>query len=160
NRAGTGLNYLGSAANNPISGALDTSGRLNPQYSNINFRGSDGKSRYNAVIFSLDSSRFRNTGLNFTAKYRYSVTKDDLSSTFSEGTCGNYILGYLDPFTPNLDYGPADFDIHHRFTGSATWQVPFAHNTRGAFRQILDGWEVNVLFVARSGAPFSLYDCT
>src|SRR5262249_24932852 len=49
---------------------------------------------------------------------------------------------------------------HHRFTGSATWQVPFAHNTRGAFRQILDGWEVNVLFVARSGAPFSLYDCT
>jgi hypothetical protein len=160
NRGGTGLVYLGSTATNPFTGAA--SGRLNGQYTNINFRSDNGKSRYNAVIFGLDSSALGKTGLLFTTKYRYSVSRDNLSSTFSDGgsgNFGNFILGYVDPFNPNLDYGYSDFDVRHRFSASAVWNIPFAKETKGVAKQALDGWQLNTIFTAASGTPFTVVDC-
>ena len=76
NIQGAGAFYLGDA--NPNS-------RLNNQYSNINTRGNEGYSRYNALIVALDSTSFRNTGMQFTAHYTFAKANDNLSSTFSEG---------------------------------------------------------------------------
>ncbi len=47
NRSGTGLVYLGSPATTPTGG---TTTRLNGQYTNINTRGNNGYSNYNALI--------------------------------------------------------------------------------------------------------------
>src|SRR6266436_1578569 len=81
NRSGSGLVYLGSLSTNPFTGV--TSDRLNGQYTNINTRGNNGMSNYNALIASLQSNDLLKLGLQLTARYTYAVAKDHLSATFS-----------------------------------------------------------------------------
>ena len=150
NITGSGAFYLGDA--NPNS-------RLNNTYSNINTRGNEGYSRYNALIVSLDGNNFRNLGLQFTAHYTFASAKDNLSSTFSEGAF-NSNLGLTNPYDPSFDFGPADYDVRHRFVGSMIWQIPFAKNSSGATKALLDGWSVTGIFNARTGTPFTIFDGT
>jgi hypothetical protein len=151
NRAGTGFVYGGIPR---LASRLNNSG-AGP----INFRGSDGSSDYNALIASVDSSRFRNWGLRFTGRYTYSRAKDNLSSTFSEAG-NNFNLGYTDPFDPDLDYGFADFDSRHRLVVSWTWDIPTPKFSNRAAQYLLGGWEATGIFQARSGLPFTVFDCT
>jgi len=148
NIAGAGAFYLGDA--NPNS-------RLNNVYSNINARGNEGYSRYNALIVGVDGNNFRNTGMQFTAHYTFAKANDNLSSTFSEGAFNNN-LGLTNPYDPSLDYGPADYDVRHRFVGSLIWKIPFAQHMDGFAKGLLDGWTVTSIFSARTGTPFTIYD--
>lgn len=157
NRNGAGLVYLGSPATTPTGG---TSSRLNGQYTNINTRGNNGFSNYNALIVGLDSNNFRNKGLQFTARYTFSVAKDNLSSTFSDSN-GNASLGLLDPFDPGLDYGYADFDSRHRFVTSFNYEIPFFKNADNSLvRNVLGGFSLTGIMNARTGNPFTVFDCT
>ncbi len=134
-------------------------GYINQQYASINTRGNLGFSNYNAVTFGIDTRIIGNTGLQFQAKYTYGHAIDNLSTTFSEG--GNvFNLGFLDPLDPNLDKGDADFDVRHRFISSGIWDVPFARHTEGVAKYVLDGWQLTYILNARTGTPFSIYDCT
>lgn len=156
NRRGTGNFYLGDT--------LTTSGfgsaRLNNAgASDINFRGSDGRSNYNAMIVSLDSTSLAKLNLRLTARYTYAVTKDNLSSTFSDSS-NNFNLGFLDPFNPNLDYGNADFDVRHRFVTSFTWNIPAVKEAHGWAGQVANGWQLSGIYSARTGSPFSVFDCS
>lgn len=158
---GSGL-YTLQNINRPFSNFLNGGagdGRLNAQYSNINFRDDNGSSNYNAMNVSFRSSELFKTGFSVTANYTWSHAIDNLSSTFSEGDIGNYGLGLLDPFNPNLDRGNADFDIRHRFVTSGIWAIPYAKDTKGIAKQILDGWQVSYIFTARTGQHYTLYDC-
>jgi outer membrane receptor protein involved in Fe transport len=147
NKAGAPLVYEG------VGGAFT---RANTQYSAFNTRGNRGRSQYHGVVFSADSRQFGDTGLAMTSKYSISNAKDNLSGTFSDAdNNGFFNLGYLDAFDPMLDYGNAGFDVRHRFSASAIWSVPF-----GGSNTWLGGWQVNALFTARSGYPFSIFDCT
>jgi outer membrane receptor protein involved in Fe transport len=158
NRPGSGAFFFGGA--NPLA-------RLNPQYAGINTRGKSGFSNYNAMIAEINTSRFRTLGLSFSARYTLAKALDNLSSTFSENT-NNFNLGLLDPFNPDLDYGPADFDVRHRFAVGWNWEVPFdkigdrffgGTGTKVA-QQLLGGWELTGIFTARTGMPFSVFDCS
>jgi outer membrane receptor protein involved in Fe transport len=150
NKAGAGLVYQG------IGGPND---RPNSQYTAFNTRGNRGESQYHGLTFGLESRRIGDTGLQLTARYTLSRAKDNLSSTFSES--GNdYNLGYLDAFDADLDYGYANFDVRHRFAFSGIWEMPFFRNSEGATRTILGGWQLNWIFTARTGYPFTLWDCT
>jgi outer membrane receptor protein involved in Fe transport len=150
NRAGTGAVYLGDA---------NTSNRLNAQYSNINTRGNNGKSSYNAVTASLDTRDVGGSGLTMTARYTWSKAKDNLSNTFSEGN-NVFNLGMTDPFNPELDYGYADFDIRHRVAVGALWEIPLAKNSSGLAKALLNGWQLNFILTAQSGNPFTVFDCS
>jgi len=158
NRTGFGTFYLGSTVARPaaIGGSVS---RLNGQYGNINERGNGGYSNFNGVVVGLDSTSFRSTGLQLTAKYRYSVARDNLSTTFSE-SANAANLGLLDPFNNRLDYGYADFDVRHIFVLSYNWEIPFAKNTKGFVKQIFHGWSLNGIYTAQSGSPFSVFDCS
>ena len=150
------LNVQGAAA--VFLGDPDPNKRLNTQFANINGRGNLGYSRYNALIVGLDGSNFRHTGVQFTARYTYSVAKDNLSTTFSEGAFNNN-LGVTNPFGPrNLDYGYADYDVRHRFVGSVIWQIPYAKSMNGWAKALLDGWTVTGIYTARTGNPFTIFD--
>jgi outer membrane receptor protein involved in Fe transport len=155
NRSDSGQVFLGSAV-----GPFPAAARLNGQYGSINFRGSDGSSRYNGMIVSVENSGLGNTGLRFSARYTLSASRDDLSSTFSDGAAGNFVLGYTDPFNPKLDYGYSNFDQRHRLSVGFNWAVPFAKSMHGFAQQVLDGWEFTGIFVAHTGTPFTEYDCT
>ncbi len=96
-----------------------------------------------------------------SANYTFSHSLDNLSSTFSDGTAGFYSLGYLDAFNPQLNYGNSDFDIRHRFNLGATWEVPWLKNADNKFvRAAFGGWGTGAILNIRSGAPFTVYDCS
>lgn len=157
NRTGTGRVYLGGDATTPTGG---TTSRLNGQYTNINTRGNNGYSNYNALVFGIESNNFRNRGVQFTARYTLSAAKDNLSSTFSDSNA-NASLGLLDPFDPKLDYGYADFDARHRFVGSFNYEVPYFDTVDSKFvRHLLGGFALTGIFTARTGNPFTVFDCT
>ena len=59
-----------------------------------------------------------------------------------------------------LDYGYAGFDVRHRLIFAGIWELPIARNATGATRTWLGGWQFNWIFTARTGYPFTLYDCT
>jgi hypothetical protein len=140
-------------------GGTDPNARLLPQYSTINTRGNDGYSNYNALVVGFRGNNLLDTGLQFTANYTYGVTKDNLSSTFSEGAF-NGNVGFSNPYEPALDYGYADFDVRHRFVSSFDWAVPFARNERGWRGQALGGWTLAGIFNVRTGTPFTIFDTT
>jgi hypothetical protein len=99
-------------------------------------------------------------GLQFTARYTYSHTKDNLSSTFSESG-NNFNLGLLDHFNPDLDYGYADFDVRHRFSTSFNYSIGGNRPVgTGFMNQAFGGWTLTGIFTASTGAPFSIFDCT
>ena len=150
NAPGSGAVYLNDAS--PVA-------RLNPQYSNLNTRGNNGRSLFNGLIFGLDARQLGNTGLSLTGRYTLGFAKDNLSTTFSESN-NNFNLGLLDPFNPDVDWGWADYDVRHRVSVGGIWQMPFLRGRGGVAEAIAGGWQVSTIFTAQSGAPFSVYDCT
>src|SRR5215471_1811423 len=152
NAPGSAAAYLGDLSGGPLA-------RVNKQYSNLNRRTNGGISRYNAIVLGLDSRGVGSTGLSFTTRYTYGHAKDNLSTTFSESTNDPH-LGLLDPFDPKLDYGDAEFDIRHRFTGGFVWELPWARQTSGVVHALASGWQVASSVKMQTGAPFTVYDCT
>lgn len=157
NRAFSGENYL------PTCTAVTCNAiRLNTQFGNVNFRGSDGDSYYNAVNLGLRASNTRHTGLTTIANYTVGRSIDNNSSTFGDGenaAGGGFYLGYLDPFNHALDRGPSDFDVKQRITAAVVWEVPYFHHTSGLRNSLLDSWVISTNFTAQSGNPYSIYDC-
>jgi hypothetical protein len=153
NQQGWGVDYEGAdiaAGDNPKQ-------RLNYQYGNMNTRGADGFSYYDALNTRFVSNNLFHQGLAFTANYTWSHTLDNLSSTFSE-TPQTENLGLLDPFLPALDKGNADFDARNRIALSMVWTLPYAKDMHGVAKQLLDGWEFAPIFTARTGNPYTVFD--
>jgi outer membrane receptor protein involved in Fe transport len=142
-----------------FTGTGTPSSRPITQYGAFNTRGNRGKSQYHGVTLGLESRKLANTGIQFTARYTYAHAKDNLSSTFSDSG-NNFNLGYLDAFDPMLDYGYAQFDVRHRLVFAGLWELPLFRNSEGATRTILGGWQLNWIFTARTGIPFTVFDCT
>jgi outer membrane receptor protein involved in Fe transport len=145
-------------ASNPTSTSCGNTARPNTQYTAFNTRGNRGQSQYHGVTLGIESRKVADTGLSFVAKYTYSHAKDNLSSTFSDS--GNaYNLGFLDAFDPMLDYGYAEFDVRHRLIFSGIWELPFARGSTGVVRALAQGWQFNWIMSARTGYPFTVWDC-
>ncbi|MEP7038505.1 MAG: TonB-dependent receptor [Acidobacteriota bacterium] len=160
NRIGTSLFYQGTNNADVCPAGFAPNTRLNCQYTNINTRANGGYSNYNGVSFSMVSNDIAKSGLAFTARYTYSVSKDNISSTFSE-SANNFNLGLTDPFNSSYDYGYSDFDIRHRFVASFNYDIPFAGKFSNGFaKSLLDGFSINGILTANTGTPFTIYDCT
>jgi hypothetical protein len=152
----SGTNYLGIESG---VDPLNILGRLNGQYTQINTRRNEGSSIYHGLTLGIDSADIGDSGLQMTAKYTWSHAIDNLSSTFSESG-NNFNLGLLDPLNPDLDRGNADFDVRHRLVTSGVWNIPFAKDLEGWQKHVFDGWSLTYIFNARTGFPFTVYDCT
>jgi Carboxypeptidase regulatory-like domain/TonB-dependent Receptor Plug Domain/TonB dependent receptor len=150
NKPGAPLILLGSGT---------PTARPNPLFTAFNTRANRGRSQYHSVSLSLDGQQIAKTGLQFSANYTLSEAKDNLSSTFSDSG-NNFNLGYLDAFNPMLDWGHAEFDVRHRVSLSAIWEIPYMRDATGLRRTLLGGWQINSIFNARTGYPFTLWDCT
>jgi hypothetical protein len=152
NAGGYGSAFLGDAR---------TANRLNYQYSNINYRGSNGFNLYNGVNVKFQTNNLFNKGLYLNVNYTWSHAIDNLSSAFSDGASGLYGLGYIDPYNANLNKGNADYDVRHRFVISGTWNIPWGSNMSSAWeRQVLGGWSFSPIVNIRSGLPYTIYDCS
>jgi hypothetical protein len=163
NGLGSGNATLGDPVTDPL-GRLDSDGnvlqaltRLNPQYSDINNRGSDADSYYHGMNIQFQTTNLRQTGLSVVANYTWAHAIDDLSTAFSESN-NAFSLGYTDPFMPRLDRGNGDLDVRHRLVVAPIYQETFFKNSHNLAGEILGGWQVAGIFQAHTGTPFSFFD--
>lgn len=165
NGQGAGNALLGDPVNDP-DGSIDPDTgmpyqaltRLNPQYSNINNRGSSGDSYYDGLNIKFESRNLYHSGVNLVMNYTYAHETDDLSTTFSE-TNNAFSLGYTDPFNPSLDHGPGDFDVRNRLVLAPMYTTPAIHSSR-LLNEIAGGWTASGIYTVRSGTPFTYFDYT
>ena len=60
----------------------------------------------------------------------------------------------MDNYNIGLDYGPANWDIPHRFVASYLYDIPFLKNSPNmVLRSLLGGWQVSGITTWQSGAP-------
>lgn len=130
--------------------------RINPNFSTIELKTSDGNSWYNALIFEV-RKRFTR-GLNFQSSYTFSRTIDttQASTFFSDAT--NATTSAM-PEPPGLNYnkGLADFHAQHNWVMNFTWEIPFAKNLTGTAGAILNGWNLIGIGQMRSGNPLTVF---
>jgi outer membrane receptor protein involved in Fe transport len=160
-RPGSGNVYLGdpcTAGSRAGDPGTCVSRLRTTQYANINYRNNDGFSRFHALNVGARMANAFDSRLLLRANYTWSHAIDNVSSTFSEDP-NNLTFGPLDPWNPQLSRGRADFDQRHRLAVSAIWDVPGPHVNRFA-GPVLSGWTIASILIARSGNPYSLYDCT
>jgi hypothetical protein len=158
NKTGSSAYYLGTPCKPGGPGDVGTCGTrlVSSRFSNINFRTNGGFADYNALNTRLN---WRSTGhLTLQFNYTWSHAIDTLSDTFSSS--GNQQnLGWIDPFHPEIDKGDAYYDLRHRVSVSAIYDIKF--KASNAFvKHALSNWSLIPIFQAYTGSPFSLYDCT
>jgi hypothetical protein len=109
------------------------------QYSN------DSRSNYNSLQATL-TERVTH-GLSFTAGYTYGHGLDNNSLNR---------FGALpqDSTHPEREYASSDFDIRHRFTLTASYELP---GIKG-FAQLLEGWKINSIVTLQSPQPWNIFD--
>ena len=119
------------------------------------------ESWYNSFQASL---RMRPTrGINFLASYTLSDAKDHVSGLNIGGESRPVLpvnLGDEASLQAALDQekGPALFDARHRFVLSFGAELPKLSERSKAMRHLLGGWQLNGIFQAQSGFPFTVTD--
>jgi hypothetical protein len=103
---------------------------------------------YDAVSIIL-RKRMR-FGLQANAHYTWSKTRD--MATHSNGggqTMNNYDIW--------ADYGPAGWDIPHRFVASYIYDVPFLKtSSQPILRYAVAGWQIGGVTIIQSGSPVNV----
>ncbi len=167
------LNYVGSMTQRlDIGGYYNTaltpgpgdpqSRALYPYIIATNWDRSIGHANYNALQFSLDK-RYDN-GLAYQVAYTWSKAMNVATDGWFgvEGGVGGEVP--QDPYHPDAygSYSVAGFDVTNNLVVNAIYQVPVgkgkSFSTGNGFADyILGNWQLNTIFSARSGTPFTPY---
>lgn len=111
---------------------------INSQYNEINSISNNGSLLYNAITFGFQSNNFAKQGLLLTARY----TISHATYAFHKKTTDTIVK-----------YDP-DFDRRYRLILSSIWEIPFAINSKGWKKQLLDGWQLSSIYTV-IGTPNS-----
>ncbi len=106
------------------------------------------KRRYNALQVALNRP-FRN-GLLLKAAYTLGESKNE---TDEDGWAG---LTWNHPDLLDKNFALAGDDRTHIFQMGFLYELPFAKDSKGVLAQIVKNWQVNGIFAAYSGTPFSI----
>jgi hypothetical protein len=119
-----------------------------PYIAYLNFLGNESTSAYESLQVTL-THRY-SKGLYLLGGYTWGHAIDVAGAT------DNLASGYIPQ--NSLDFhaekGSGDYDIRHRFTLSATYDLP-SHKSWG---QMLEGWQLTSIFQWQTGIPKLLYD--
>jgi hypothetical protein len=128
----------------PVTGALPFAVQA-PYLAIINSLSNIYGSTYHGLQTTLTARNYH--GLDFVAGYTYSHALDDLSSNW---------VAFLpqDSMRPQLDHGSSDEDIRHRLTLSVTYSLP----EKKTKSQLLEGWQLNIIFSLQTGQPWNVND--
>jgi hypothetical protein len=152
------LQYVGSNTANldrsffnntpqPGPGPVDPR-RPSPRFRSRRIIQNDLIADYDAV--SLILRRRMSRGLQADAHYTWSRTRD--MSTNSNGggqTMDNYDI--------QRDYGPANWDVPHRFVASYIYDVPFLKDSsQPILKYAVAGWQIGGVTTIQSGTPINV----
>jgi hypothetical protein len=124
-----------------------------------------GVSNYNSLQGKLER-RFSN-GVTLLASYTWGKALTDSVDHLSTSGAGNGVdVGAFrelqNPNNRRAEYGPAEFDVTHRFVLSGVWQLPFGRDralgkswSRGT-DLLLGGWEFSPIFTAQTGLALTM----
>jgi len=118
--------------------------RVNTSLGRDNYRSNGFASNYHGWQTTFRKSY--SSGLQFQANYTWSKALDYISDAMFARTGARP----TNNMNPSEDYGPADFDIRHRFVGTISYELPFLRKN-----PVLGGWTVNSIVRLQSGTPFS-----
>jgi outer membrane receptor protein involved in Fe transport len=115
-----------------------------------------GRGNYNALQFHFE--RRYSTGLAYQVAYTWSKSIDIGSS----GWYGVEGQSVTDPYHIDRDRGPSGFDLTHVLTINTVYDVPIGKGKKfstnnGVLDYILGNWQINNIFLARSGIPYNVY---
>ena len=131
----------------PGPGAIDAR-RPNPSFREIRVIQNDLIADYDSVALVL--RRRMTAGLQANAHYTWSRTYD----MANHSNAGGRIVNNFDIWS---DWGPAAWDIPHRFVLSYIYELPFFRNTSNAVvRSLLSGWDVSGITTLQSGTPLNV----
>jgi hypothetical protein len=109
---------------------------------------STGKSNYNAIQTSFRVMGWH--GVTSIVNYVWSKSLDNSSD--GEDFEPNAAQPN-DSTQPNLEYGPSNFNVPHRFTWNFSYDLP---NMGGSMQKLKNGWGINSIATLQSGQPFHL----
>jgi len=138
-----------------------TLGRLNPNFSTVQYATSDGNSfgNYGSVKLRRRFSR----GLTFGAVYTYGKALDDFTGSASldsgaaaTGPGANGADEVISNYNLAAQRGPADFDIRQQFAFDFSWTTPKRYSAQWE-RALLGDWQFSGLWLLQSGLPFTVF---
>jgi hypothetical protein len=109
----------------------------------INQMTNNTRSNYNSLQATL--TKRMSHGLSFIAGYTYAHGLDT-------GSLNRF--GMLPQDGTGDQYANSDFDVRHRFTLSATYDIP---GIKG-YGQVLEGWQINTIVNIQSSQPWRVND--
>jgi hypothetical protein len=118
----------------------------------IQYLENSGRSNYNSLQVKAEK-RF-SKGVTGLASYTWGKALTDSVDHLSTSGAGNGVdVGAFrelqNPKDRRAEYGPAEFDVTHRFVLSGVWQLPFQH-------RLLGGWEFSPIFTAQTGLGLTI----
>ena len=119
-----------------------------------------GYGNYNAMNVKFEH---RAGDLAMTGVFTWAKSFDDKSAAAGVGATGEGFQGTMDNHHPELDYGPSDFDVDHRFVASYVYQLPIGRGKKvlggigRAADLLLGGWELTGITTFQTGFPYSVY---
>jgi hypothetical protein len=128
-------------------------GAVDPRRPSQNFRSrriiqNDLRADYDAVTVLLRKRMSR--GIQADVHYTWSRTRD--MATHSNGggqTMNNYDIW--------ADYGPANWDVPHRFVASYIFELPTFKGSSNAFlKYVVGGWQIAGVTTFQSGTPVNI----
>ncbi len=129
---------------NPATG-VNPYGIQYPWLGFINVMSNDTHSNYNSLQATL--TKRLSHGLSFIAGYTYAHGLDN-------GSLNRFGLLPQNSADPNAEYGNSDFDVRHRLTITASYNIP---GIKG-FAQMLEGWQINTIISLQSAQPWTIND--
>ena len=133
--------------------------RANPNLGNSRYELSNANSNYNGLQVDL-THRFGH-GLQFRTNYTVQKSLDNHSSSFLANSGVGGTTTILDPQNPRLDWGPSNFNVGERLAAHFSYELPFGKgkaflaNATGTAQALVSGWQLNGIFSAQSGFPFT-----
>ena len=137
------------STNCPVAlGGLGTGGPCFPYLGFVNTLGNQSSSIYHGLQVTLTKKYSK--GLYMVAGYTYAHAIDTAGATTNLADVPQNSLDYA------AERGSGDYDIRHRFTFSATYELPGVKSPL----QMLQGWQITSLFTAQGGYPMEFYDAS
>lgn len=120
-----------------------------PLVSSIQLLTDDGSSNYNALQANFNR-RYKN-GLSLGANYTYARGLANVG-----GPGGNFGGENIVPQWLWYDYGNSNYDVRHRLSVQANYELPFGKSLRGVAGGVIKDWQVNAILLLSTGLPFTV----
>ncbi|MDX1979378.1 MAG: TonB-dependent receptor [Bryobacteraceae bacterium] len=154
-----GVSALSAAVNNPLSGnggagvvsaaRVSQAQLLKPHlhFNAVRAFGDSARARYDSLVIKVQKRM--ESGFNFVAGYTWSKNFDSSFGTASTLNAQNGTP--QNAYDLDAEYGLSTVHTPHRFSGSFTYEIPFARQN-----PVIGGWSLNGVMLLQTGFPLAV----